>query len=128
MPITENDVKNAVGTWLKRRGFKNVEPRLGTRPGHDVEGVSSTSGKRLVVECKGETDAPKQWDRAWRNVSYALFNAITETEVRKNLADMAVALPDTQNYRGRMEGLQAFCERQKIAVYWVSEDGTVRPW
>lgn len=128
MPITEDDVKNTVTTWLKRRGFKNVEPRFGTRQGPDVEGVSSTSGKRLVVECKGETDAPNQWDRAWRNVSYALFNAIKKTEDRQNLDDVAVALPDTQNYRRRMEGLQAFCERQKIAVYWVSEDGTVQPW
>lgn len=128
MPITEDDVKNAVATWLKQRVFKNVEPRFGTSQGFDVEGVSSMSGKRLVVECKGETDASNQWDRAWRNVSHALFNAVKKTEDRENLDDVAVALPDTQNYRRRMGGLQAFCERQNIAIFWVAEDGTVRPW
>ena len=83
MPITEDDVKKAVETWLKQRGFKDVKARFGKIQGFDVEGVSP-SGKRLVVECKGETKAPKQWDRAWRNVSQALFNEsrkpkITET-------------------------------------------------
>ena len=128
MPITENVVKNAVATWLKQRGFRSVEARLGTSRGFDVEGVNPTSSKRLVVECKGETDAPNQWDRAWRNVSHALFNTIKKMEDRQNLDEVAVAMPDTQNYRRRMEGLQAFCERQRIEVYWVSEDGAVQPW
>ena len=128
MPISEDDVKNGVAAWSKRRGFKNVKARLGTSRGPDVEGVSSSSGRREIVECKGESDAPKQWDRAWRNVSYALFNAVKRTENPDNADDIAVALPDTDNYRRRMDGLEAFCKRQRIAVYWVSEDGTVRPW
>jgi hypothetical protein len=61
-------------------------------------------------------------------VSYALFNAVKKTENRENADDVAVALPATDNYRRRMDGLHAFCKRQRIAVYWVSEDGTVRPW
>ena len=128
MAITEDDVKNAVAAWLKGRGFKNVEPRFGTSRGPDIEGVSSSAGRRLVVECKGETDAPNQRDRGWRNVSEALFKAIEKTENGENTDDVAVALPDTENYRRRMGGLQAFCSRQTVAVFWVSEDGGVQPW
>lgn len=128
MPITENHVKDAVARWLKKEGFGDVTARLDTRQGFDVEGISSKAGKRLAVECKGETEARNQWDRAWRNVAYALFNAIKKTEDPQNPDDVAIALPDTRNYRDRMHGLQAFCARQKIAVYWVSEDGRVQLW
>ncbi|MEW6247828.1 MAG: hypothetical protein AB1555_14110 [Nitrospirota bacterium] len=128
MPITEDQVKNAIATWLKHGDFDVAPPRLGMRRGFDVEALNSKPGKRLVVECKGETEAANQWDRAWRNVSYALFNAIKQTENPQNRDDVAVALPDTRNYRERMDGLQAFCARQKIAVYWVSEGGGVQPW
>ena len=128
MPITEDNVKNAVATWLRRRGFKNVRSKLGTSPGFDVEGVDPVSGKRRVIECKGETNAGNQWDRAWRNVSQALFNAIKKTEERGNLYSVALAFPDTQNYRRRMGDLQKFCRRQKIGVYWVSKGGNVQSW
>ncbi|MEW6690202.1 MAG: hypothetical protein AB1452_14050 [Pseudomonadota bacterium] len=128
MPISEDDVKKAMATWLKLRGFKNVKTRPGRTPGFDVEGVRSRSDKKLVVECKGETNAPNQWDRAWRNVSHGLFNAIKRTEDRANLYEVAVALPDTENYRRRMEGLKTFCGRQSIAIYWVAKDGSVRRW
>jgi hypothetical protein len=128
MPITEDKVKKAVEGWLENRGFKEVKARLGTEKGHDVEGVSPVSGKKLVVECKGETDAPNQWDRAWRNACYALFDSIKGIENPQNVDEVAMALPDTENYRKRMQGLQAFCKRQRIAVYWVSEDDMVQPW
>jgi hypothetical protein len=126
MPITEDDVKNGVAALLKRRGFKTVEVRLGTRKGPDVEAVNPDSGRRLVVECKGETEAANQWDRSWRNASGALFNAIRLTE--KFDDDVAIALPDTDDYRRRMGSLEEFCARQGISVYWVAEDGAVRQW
>jgi hypothetical protein len=67
--------------------------------------VSPASGKRLVIECKGETAAPRQLDRAWRNVSQAIFNAIKKTEKPQNKDDVALAFPDTKNYRKNMDGL-----------------------
>lgn len=121
MPITEDKVKKAMEKWLERRGFKNVKSCPGTRKGPDVEGVSATSDKRKVIECKGETDATNQWDRAWRNVSNAIFNVIKKTENPQNLDRVALAFPDTKNYRERMKGLAGFCRRQKIAVYWVTK-------
>ncbi len=128
MPITEDDVKKAVKAWLEERGFKEIEMRLGTRPGHDVEGINPESGKRLVVECKGETKAKNQRDLSWRNTSYALFNAIKLTEKQDNDDDVAIALPATKHYEHRLESLEDFCDRQGIAVYWISQDGSVLQW
>ncbi|MEI7997825.1 MAG: hypothetical protein WCH01_23325 [Methylococcaceae bacterium] len=128
MPILKDDVKNALGVWLESKGFSNVKIRLGTKQGYDVEGVNPTSCKRLVIECKGEAKTGDQWPRSWHNVSSAILTSLWETENSENLNDVAMAFPDTKDYRNRMSRLQAFCKRQCIAVYWVSEDGKVQQW
>lgn len=128
MPIIEDDVKKAMEAWLKTQGYSDIVARLGTRQGYDVEGVHPTSGKRLVIECKGEARTGSQHNRSWPNVASALFTSLNETEDIKNSNDVAVAFPDTKEYRGRMNLLQAFCKRQGISVYWVDEDGQVTQW
>jgi hypothetical protein len=127
-PISEDTVKNLLAAWLRRRGFRNVTVRAGTTPGNDVEAIAPTSGKRLVVECKGEAGTTRQRDRAWRNAAFALFEAIKKTEGHGKREDVAVAFPDTETYRGRMRRVREFCARQKIIVYWVSANGAVRRW
>lgn len=126
--ITEDNVKLAMKFHLVGLGYLDVQVRLGTAPGIDVEGIHPLSGCRLAIECKGETAAAGQWDRAWRNASAALFNAVKTTEDKSNVDKIALAFPDTQHYQGRMEGLQNFCRKQKIEVYWVAEDGRVHNW
>lgn len=129
MAITEDDVKEALVAWLEQQGYTDVHARLGRAQGDDVEGVHPETGRRLVVECKGETEASNQWDRAWRNASQAFFKMARLSESKEHSEeDLAMAFPDTENYRKRMAGLQELCARQGIDVYWVSEDGTVRTW
>jgi hypothetical protein len=101
---------------------------MGRKNGIDVEGKHPVSNSRLAIECKGESNAKNQWDNAWRNVSHALFNLIKDTENPDNKDDIAMALPDTNDYRRRMDGLQIFCKKQRIAVYWVSASGEVDAW
>jgi hypothetical protein len=128
VPIIEDDVKKAMETWLNAQGYSNVEARLGTRQGYDVEGKHPTSGKRLIIECKGEATTGDQHSRSWPNVASALLTSLNETEKLENTNDVGVAFPDTKEYRGRMSLLQEFCKRQNIFVYWVSENGQVTPW
>lgn len=128
MPIIEDDVKKAMEAWLKTQGYSDVKAQLGTRQGADVEGVHPTSGKRLVIECKGEANSGDQHSRSWTNVASAFLTSLNETEDIKNSNDVAVAFPDTKEYRGRMNLLQAFCKRQGISVFWVAEDGQVKQW
>ncbi|MEQ1667727.1 MAG: hypothetical protein ABL868_04670 [Sulfuriferula sp.] len=128
MPIVEDDVKRAMETWLKNQGYSYVEARLGTRQGYDVEGKHPTSGKRLVIECKGEASTGDQHSRSWPNVASAMLTSLNETEELENANDVGVAFPDTKEYRGRMSLLQTFCKRQNIFVYWVTENGQVTQW
>lgn len=128
MPIVEDDVKRAMESWLKAQGYSDVEARLGTRQGYDVEGKHPTSGKRLVVECKGEGTAVNQHSRSWTNVASAVLTSLNETEDLKNSNDVGLAFPDTKEYRHRMRLLREFCNRQNIFVFWVAENGQVVTW
>ena len=128
MPIVEDNVKQAMEAWLKYEGYLNVVARFGTRQGYDVEGKHPTSGKRLVIECKGEAATGDQHSRSWINVASAMLTSLNETEDSENANDVGLAFPDTKEYRGRMSRLQAFCKRQNIFVYWVAENGQVTQW
>ena len=128
MPIIEDDVKSAVEAWLKVQNYVDVEARLGTRQGYDVEGKHPTSGKRLVIECKGEASTGNQHSRSWPNVASAILTSLNETEDLESDNEVGIAFPDTSEYRGRMCLLQTFCKRQNISVYWVSENGQVTQW
>ncbi len=128
MLIIEDDVKRAMVSWLTTQGYSSVEARLGTRQGYDVEGKHPASGKRLVIECKGEASTGDQHSRSWSNVASAILTSLNETEELENANDVGVAFPDTKEYRGRMSLLHAFCKRQNIFVYWVAENGQVTQW
>ena len=128
MPIIEDDVKSAMAAWLKAQNYVDVEARLGTRQGYDVEGIHPTSGKRLVIECKGEASTGSQHSRSWPNVASAILTSLNETEDLEKENEVGMAFPDTSEYRGRMRLLQAFCKRQNVSVYWVSENGQVTQW
>jgi len=128
MPIFEDDVKRALEAWLKAQGYSEVEARLGTRQGYDVEGKHPASGKRIVIECKGEAATGSQHSRSWQNVASAMLTSLIEIEDLENANDVGVAFPDTKEYRGRMSVLQNFCKRQNIFVYWISGNGQVTQW
>ena len=126
--ISEDFVKGSMADWLERQGYTHVQARLGTANGIDVEGRDVESGLRIAIECKGESKAKNQWDNAWRNLSHAFFNLIKDSEDPDNNDQIALAVPDTSDYRRRMNGLQSFCRKQGILVYWVSGSGEVDAW
>ena len=128
MPIIEDDVKRTMEVWLKTQGYSDVEARLGTRQGYDVEGKHPTSGNRLVIECKGEAATGDQHSRSWTNVASAMLTALNETEDFGSSNEVGLAFPDSKEYRGRMRFLQEFCKRQNILVFWVAENGQVVTW
>lgn len=128
MPIVEDDVKRAMETWLHAQGYLDVVARLGTRQGYDVEGRHPISGKQLVIECKGEATSGDQHSRSWTNVASAMLTSLNETEDIECRNNVAIAFPNTKEYRGRMSLLGAFCKKQGIEVYWVSENGQVDQW
>ena len=128
MPIVEDDVKKAMESWLKERGYSSVQPRFGTKRGYDVEGIHPATNARLVIECKGEARIGDQWHRSWGNVATAILTSINEIENPGNRNNVGIALPDTKQYRERMNLLQNFCRREEISVFWVSRKGVVVQW
>jgi hypothetical protein len=129
--ISEDFVKTSVHAWLTAKGYTDVQKRLGTRRGDDVSGKSA-AGRKIWVECKGETAASDQWRVSWGNLSDAFFKALDQTVKMENAtveeADIVIAVPDTENYRDRMAHLEKFCRRQNWNVLWVSDNGHVQPW
>ena len=128
MPIIEDDIKVAMVSFLKDQGSTSVKVQLGTRQGYDVEGANPVTGRTLVIECKGEAKTGSQHSRSWPNVASAILTSLNELEDPLSSNEVAMAFPDTNEYRERMRLLQPFCKRQGIDVYWVSENKSVRKW
>lgn len=128
MPIVEDDVKRAMKTWLTSQGYLDIEVQLGTRQGYDVECKHPISGKRFLIECKGEATTGNQHRRSWPNVASAILTSLNETEKLENINIVGMAFPDTKEYRNRMSSLQVFRKRQSIFVFWVAEDDQVTQW
>lgn len=114
--------------WLKQNGYEDVEIRLGTRSGYDVEAFNKKTKTRLVIECKGEAQTGNQHARSWGNVASAILTSLNEIENPDNEHVVGMAFPDTIEYRNRMKLLKEFCEREGIFVFWVSENGIVEKW
>jgi hypothetical protein len=128
MFIPEDDVKNAMKKWMTENDFSEIVVHYGTSRGYDVDGVHSITGKRMVIECKGEAKTGDQHSRSWGNVASALLTSLNETEDPENSHQVGMAFPDTVEYRGRMRRLENFCKKQLIAVFWVSDNGDVTQW
>ena len=77
-PITEATGKEGVAVHLIPQNDYSVEFRLGTRQGYDVEGVNPATGKKLVIECKGEASSGDQHSRSWPNVASAILTSLNE--------------------------------------------------
>lgn len=128
MPLIEDLVKTALHRYLQKKGFSGVESKMGTRQGYDVEGVNPLSGRRLVIECKGEVVRGSTYKLSWDRVASALLTSINEIENPERDTDVGMAFPDTSDFRERTRFLRGFLEREGISLFWVSEDGGVTEW
>ena len=128
MPITEDIVKKAIAEHLISQNYYSVEFRLGTRQGYDVEGINPATGKKLVIECKGEASSGDQHSRSWPNVASAILTSLNEINSPENSNDVGMAFPDTKEYHHRLSNLKKFLAREKISVFWVREDLKVTKW
>ena len=128
MLLTEDIIKKAVAEYLISQDYQSVDFKLGTRQGYDVEGVNPDTGKKLVIECKGEANSGDQHSRSWPNVASAILTSLNEINSPENLNDVGMAFPDTKEYQNRLSNLQSFLAREKISVFWVGEYLKVTKW
>lgn len=116
MPILEDIVKKAIAEHLISQNYYSVEFRLGTRPNYDVEGVNPATGKKLVIECKGEASSGDQHSRSWPNVASAILTSLNEINSPENSNDVGMAFPDTKEYHHRLSNLKDFLARKNICL------------
>ncbi|GHB27953.1 hypothetical protein [Salinicola rhizosphaerae] len=113
--------------WLTTNGYQCESKRLGTRSEIDLEAKHSFERRRLIIDCRGEFDRTASHD-AWAELSQAFFYLIRDSEDPDDPTHVSMALPDTTDFRRRMAGMKAFCERQGITIFWINETGSIRQW
>lgn len=128
--LTEDEVVRKTCAWLEAQNCHINSFCLGTARGDDII-ATMPSGERLLVECKG-AKSPRSGNTfsghyAWSMSAGALFNTIRAVEQDQSTL-FALALPLVESYRSLFSNLRAFCERNRIYVFWLTELGVVEVW
>lgn len=119
-PLSEDDVKAAVGDYLRARGY-SVTVAWGRARGIDIEAAHPTEN-RQVIEAKGAVDSDQQQGNYFLGALGELLQRMSDPE-----AIYALALPDNRRYRGLVRRLPVLArERLSLRVYWVKRaDGVL---
>jgi hypothetical protein len=127
----EDRVNLLVSEWLSGNGYKIIRCAHSTQQGPDVA-ATGPNGALLYVESKGATNEEGREFTANAKCQYvasAFFNQVTRRE-REPQSEVGMAFPDDDShhgYRFRMEPLRAFCDRNRLRIFWVKED-SVSEW
>jgi hypothetical protein len=120
MGIKENRVVDLMVTWLEDRGYQIKSTAHDTQQGHDI--AATRNGKALYVECKGSQGGKDFSKHAkFNSAASAFFNQMRLRETESQ-SEVGIALPDDDWYRELMQKLTAFCKRNSVRVFWVSEN------
>jgi hypothetical protein len=125
----ESRVNELTCEWLRGNGYEIKSTALGRREGHDIK-ATGPNGAPLYVECKGSTNEEGRefpWNHKYQYVTSAFFNQVRHREIEPPQTEVGIAFPDDKDYRFRMEPFRAFCERNRLRIFWVSEN-SVSEW
>ncbi|SRR5258706_15542022 len=132
--LTENDVVDAVAAYLSSLGY-TVESKCTTfERGVDIVALHGTTGRRLRVDAKGGTSSKDYTDRFGKrfnggqvrsHVSRALYEAAVMLGAYPG-DEVALALPDDEHHRRRVDAIRAVLDRLAIVVFFVGDDRSVR--
>ena len=132
--LTENDVIQAVAEFLPSLGHAVESTCTTNQRGVDIVARHAATVRRLRVEAKGGTSSKEHTDRFGQgfnggqvlsHVSRALYKAAAM--LRAYPADeVALALPDDEQHRRRIEAILPALGRLGISVFFVGLDGSVR--
>jgi hypothetical protein len=67
------------------------------------------------------------WNHKYQYVTSAFFNQVRHREIEPPQTEVGIAFPDDKDYHFRMEPFRAFCERNRLRIFWVSEN-SVSEW
>jgi hypothetical protein len=123
--LIENEVVDAVAGFLAAGGWEVEQALHGHEPGVDV--IARRGERQLHVEAKGgtttRTGKPMTRSVLTGNVEAAFVKAAIAAARPGVVA--AMAFPDIDGYRNRVEPLRPALGQLGISVMWVAEDGAV---
>ena len=137
--MRENQVVDLLCAWLSSKAYEIISCAHDKQSGDDIR-AKSRNGALFKIECKGSTHKEGREfppNAKYQNVASAFFNQVTlrekepQSEIGIAFPDDRIAFPDDPySYRSRMEPLRAFCEKNRLRIFWVSEnsENSVSEW
>ena len=140
--LTENDIIEAVAAALQRGGYSIQRTATTVLRGVDIEAVSASKRRTVLIEAKGETTSKTYTSRHGKpftrnqcrtHIAVALFTAArTRDRVKGRTRELvAIALPDVETNRELIASVRASIRLLGIGIFWVSPAKSVRfegPW
>jgi len=130
--LTENDVVEAVSSFLTKNGY-SIDKALNTRQqGIDIE-ATAPSGLKCFVEAKGATSSKRESSRYGKefdnnqvktHVGVALLKSFQTLHKYKS-SEVVIALPNNKAHRSLVESIYSPIKASGIRIFLVNQDGTV---
>lgn len=134
--LTENDVIDAVASYLVSKGYNIVSQCSTVQQGIDIVAVCKSTNARVLVEAKGGTSSkngssrfgkPFTLNQAKNHVAVAFYYAAKLLQNNSELSPrIALAFPDDDNHRLLINNIITALEILGISVFFVDECRNVR--
>ena len=127
--LYENDVVDAVATWLRDQGWTIESVSYSKQTGDDI--AASRNGQKLRIEAKGATSAVPSSGRFGKPFTKNQVNDHVAKAVLRALRYVsdgylsAIALSDNPDHRAEVAKVQPALQRIGVAVFWVAENRDV---
>jgi len=129
--LTENDVVEAISSYLRGQGCHIVQQRTADQRGTDL--IAECPGEIWHVEAKGSTSSKRNSSRFGlpfdtnqinSHVSRAIYTAmkILGQQPDGNRTRVALGLPNNDGHRRMVKPVQEALNLLGIAIFWVSDN------
>jgi hypothetical protein len=131
VPLTEDQVVNAVCASLVADGFQIAQRAASTEHGFDI--VARKGGHSLIIEAKGAGSSKAGTARfghdftsnqVFDHISKAVLKALRVISAGE--ASAGIALPDNANHRREIAQVATVLRHVGVSVFWVNDAGDVR--
>jgi Holliday junction resolvase-like predicted endonuclease len=117
--LSEDQVKEAVASWLRAQGWRIDTLKLGCNHGIDI--VAVNNDKRWIIEAKGQGSRPEMRVNYFLSVLGEILQRMDDPA-----AKYSIALPETPQFRNLWARLPKIAKvRTGITAIFVSHSGTI---
>jgi len=132
---TENDVVNAVSSYLKGKGYTIDQALTTSQQGIDIEATHPKHG-RCFVEAKGATSSKESSSRYGKefngnqiktHIGVALLKSFQTIQLHKN-AMVIIALPNNPGHRHVIDSMHDPIKKSGLKIYLVNKNASVEEY